>query len=77
MLGSHVGIGRHVAQHWPTQRGGRLEILDMAAVQRIEGAPHSFTEGALDDDAALLVLTRSSEPAPVHPLTPLSMAADG
>lgn len=29
------------------------------AVQRLEGALHAFTDGALDDDVAILVLTRS------------------
>jgi len=31
------------------------------AVQRLEGALHSFTEGALDDDAAILALARGGE----------------
>jgi serine phosphatase RsbU (regulator of sigma subunit) len=34
------------------------------AVQRLEGALRSFTEGALDDDAAMLVLARSGEERP-------------
>jgi serine phosphatase RsbU (regulator of sigma subunit) len=33
------------------------------AVQRIEGALHEFTAGALDDDAAVLAIARASEPA--------------
>ena len=38
------------------------------AVQRIEGALNSFTGGRLDDDAAILALTRSAaDPAPLVP----------
>ena len=33
------------------------------AVERLEGALHSFTEGALDDDAAILIVARSREPS--------------
>lgn len=33
------------------------------AVQRLEGALHSFTEGVLDDDAAILALARGGEDA--------------
>ena len=35
------------------------------AVQRLEGALHSFTAGALDDDVAILALTRSRGERPV------------
>jgi serine phosphatase RsbU (regulator of sigma subunit) len=34
------------------------------AVQRLEGSLRSFTEGALDDDAAILVVARSTEDRP-------------
>jgi serine phosphatase RsbU (regulator of sigma subunit)/ketosteroid isomerase-like protein len=34
------------------------------AVQRLEGALHAFTAGALDDDVAILVLTRSGGEGP-------------
>jgi serine phosphatase RsbU (regulator of sigma subunit)/ketosteroid isomerase-like protein len=33
-------------------------------VQRLEGALHAFTAGALDDDAAMLVVTRSGDDRP-------------
>jgi serine phosphatase RsbU (regulator of sigma subunit) len=47
------------------------------AVQRLEGALLSFTDGALDDDAAILAVARSSEAPPLSAAAPMSMAADG
>jgi serine phosphatase RsbU (regulator of sigma subunit)/ketosteroid isomerase-like protein len=37
------------------------------AVQRLEGALHSFTEGVLDDDAAILAVTRSAAERTTQP----------
>jgi serine phosphatase RsbU (regulator of sigma subunit) len=47
------------------------------AVQRLEGALRSFTEGALDDDAAMLVLARSDEQRPPSATAALAGVAGG
>jgi serine phosphatase RsbU (regulator of sigma subunit) len=47
------------------------------AVQRLEGALRSFTEGALDDDAAILVVARASEERPPSATAELAGVAGG
>jgi serine phosphatase RsbU (regulator of sigma subunit) len=45
------------------------------ALQRLEGALHAFTEGALDDDVAMLALARSSGEAAIASATPWRRSA--
>lgn len=44
------------------------------AVRRLEGALHSFTDGALDDDAAILVVARAGDDFPPAMGAAMSMA---
>ena len=46
------------------------------AVQRLEVALHSFTAGALDDDAAILAIARSGESARPESPIPVGIAAE-
>jgi hypothetical protein len=65
--------GRFGEERLRAQLAGVASPAD--TVQRLEGALHAFTAGALDDDAAILTLARASEGPRLPSSTPMRMTA--